>query len=604
MAFTKITNADLDSRGATTLPNVPTISAWDLKQEFDAPAKVIVAPAVNNLIDELGADTAATSLGATAPTGRTGATVQAVINDISDDLATVESQVGEAVANSHTHANKSLLDTYTQTNENIADAVSKKHEHSNKATLDTYTQTEADLSDAVSKKHSHSNKALLDTYTQTESNLRDAVDKTHAHANKATLDLIDSTAKGHYDDAYTNMHTHSNKSVLDKFGESSGQPTYNGSPIGGGGGAVNNAYKNVKVGSTTITASGEDTIEFIAGTNVTLTPDAANKTVTIISTGGGGGGSTGDMLKSVYDTDNNGIVDKAETLNDGTNALSASITELNYVDGVTSAIQTQLDGKIANPSTKSDGQVLTYDGTNQVWKAATPSSGSSDYENLSNLPKINNVLVKGEKTLANYGIAAETHTHAISDVTNLSTTLSGKQDTLQYDSAPTNGSDKMVKSGGIYTALSTKADTSSVPTKVSDLQNDSGFITGLAWSGVTDKPFSTVGNGLTVTSNALNADVQTVTVDSTGTASNTGARYQSVTINGTANEIDGTKYMEITNTSGSSFTFTNAAITASSVIDVYTDTWGDNPSSVTVSSGSCVVAFGASQTRSVRIYIR
>ena len=603
MAFTKITNADLDSRGATTLPNVPTISATALKQEFDAPAKEVVAPAVNRLIDELMANTSATSLGATAPTGRVGATVQAVMNDLSEDLAAVESEVGEAIANSHTHANKALLDTYTQSNDNIADAVSKKHEHSNKATLDTYTQTEADLADAVAKKHSHSNKALLDTYTQTESNLRDAVDKTHSHANKATLDLIDSTIKGHYDTAYSNTHTHANKTVLDKFGESSGQPTYDGNPIGGGGGAVNNAYKNIKVGTTTITASGEDTIEFVAGTNVTLTPDAANKTVTIISSGGGGG-STGDMLKSVYDTNNNGIVDKAETLNDGTSSLSASISELNYVDGVTSNIQTQLNGKIANPSSKSDGQVLTYDGTNQVWKAATPSGGSSDYESLSNLPYINSVLVKGNKTLSNYGIAAEVHNHAISDITNLSTTLDGKQNTLTFDNAPTNGSDNPVKSGGIYTALSTKADTSSVPTKVSDLQNDSGFITGASWSDVTSKPFSTVGNGLTVTSDTVAADIRTVTVDSTGTASNTGARYQRVNINGTGNEINGTKYMEITSTSGSSYTFTNSAITSSSVIDVYTDTWGDNPSNVTVSSGTCTVTFGASKTRSVRIYIK
>lgn len=48
-----------------------------------------------------------------------------------------------------------------------------------------------------------------------------------------------------------------------------------------GGGGVSNAYKNVKVGATTITASGEDTIEFEAGTNITLTPDSGNKKVII-----------------------------------------------------------------------------------------------------------------------------------------------------------------------------------------------------------------------------------------------------------------------------------------------------------------------------------
>lgn len=38
----------------------------------------------------------------------------------------------------------------------------KAHEHANKALLDTYTQTEADLADAVAKKHEHANATVLD----------------------------------------------------------------------------------------------------------------------------------------------------------------------------------------------------------------------------------------------------------------------------------------------------------------------------------------------------------------------------------------------------------------------------------------------------------
>lgn len=44
----------------------------------------------------------------------------------------------------------------------IAGLNTASHTHSNKALLDTYTQTEADLADAVSKKHEHSNKTELD----------------------------------------------------------------------------------------------------------------------------------------------------------------------------------------------------------------------------------------------------------------------------------------------------------------------------------------------------------------------------------------------------------------------------------------------------------
>ena len=52
-------------------------------------------------------------------------------------------------------------------------------------------------------------------------------------------------------------------------------------------------------------------------------------------------GSTldGDMKKAVYDTDNDGIIDKAKTL-DG---LNASLTELNYLVGTTSNLQAQLN---------------------------------------------------------------------------------------------------------------------------------------------------------------------------------------------------------------------------------------------------------------------
>ena len=54
-------------------------------------------------------------------------------------------------------------------------------------------------------------------------------------------------------------------------------------------GEVNqNAFSNVKVGETTIAATAKtDTLELVAGTNVTLTPDSTNKTVTITGEAGG-----------------------------------------------------------------------------------------------------------------------------------------------------------------------------------------------------------------------------------------------------------------------------------------------------------------------------
>lgn len=50
--------------------------------------------------------------------------------------ANLQSQVTTLQASSHTHTNKTLLDTYNQTNVDISDAVAKKHNHANQTILD------------------------------------------------------------------------------------------------------------------------------------------------------------------------------------------------------------------------------------------------------------------------------------------------------------------------------------------------------------------------------------------------------------------------------------------------------------------------------------
>lgn len=50
-----------------------------------------------------------------------------------------------------------------------------------------------------------------------------------------------------------------------------------------------NAFSNITVGSTTIAADAKsDTLTLVAGTNITLTPDATNDKITIAATGGSG----------------------------------------------------------------------------------------------------------------------------------------------------------------------------------------------------------------------------------------------------------------------------------------------------------------------------
>lgn len=63
--------------------------------------------------------------------------------------AAMDSRVDALEADIHTHANKELLDTYDQTNDNIKDAVAKKHSHANADVLDGITAEKVSAWDAA-----------------------------------------------------------------------------------------------------------------------------------------------------------------------------------------------------------------------------------------------------------------------------------------------------------------------------------------------------------------------------------------------------------------------------------------------------------------------
>ena len=97
-------------------------------------------------------------------------------------------------------------------------------------------------------------------------------------------------------------------------------------------------------------------------------------------------------------------------------------------------------------------------------------SGTSNYNDLSNKPSINNVTLTGNKTASALGLQPEitgdvkissdnvddTGATNLFVTSNEKSTWSGKQDALTFDDAPTENSNNPVKSGGIYTALSGK----------------------------------------------------------------------------------------------------------------------------------------------------
>lgn len=96
------------------------------------------------------------SVNVTVPTGALASKNKVAESDLESALAT---KINAAA----TDANLELAKGRISQNESDIDALqADTHTHGNKTLLDTYTQTEANLADAVSKKHSHTNKTVLD----------------------------------------------------------------------------------------------------------------------------------------------------------------------------------------------------------------------------------------------------------------------------------------------------------------------------------------------------------------------------------------------------------------------------------------------------------
>lgn len=116
-----------------------------------------------------------------------------------------------------------------------------------------------------------------------------------------------------------------------------------------------NAFSNVKIGTTTVAADSKtDTLEIAAGSNITITPDATNDKITIAATNttyGAAGASLG-LVKSGGDVT---ISDGVITVNDDSHNHTIS-----NVDG----LQTALDGKSATTHTHN------YAGSSSVGGAA------------------------------------------------------------------------------------------------------------------------------------------------------------------------------------------------------------------------------------------
>ena len=163
---------------------------------------------------------------------------------------------------------------------------------------------------------------------------------------------------------------------------------------GGGGGNVNEAFKTISVaGQSDIVADGaEDSITFVAGSNITITTDANNDEITINASGGGGGGGTdlNSLSAGAIDVaaDSFGFIDandsnasKKESIVDFVTAIAGTnVTASNGVLSVAAPGNTYTNSDVdthLNISGASANQFLQWSGSDYQWAAASGGGGGS-----------------------------------------------------------------------------------------------------------------------------------------------------------------------------------------------------------------------------------
>ena len=135
------------------------IADWISSHKTDATAMNSAIVALEAIVDGIGGD----GEKATVVEYVTDAIAALKIGDYAKaaDLTALAGRVTTLEGKSHEHANKALLDTYTQTEVDLADAVAKKHEHSNKTVLDGITAEKVTAWDKVSEKVNYADLATI-----------------------------------------------------------------------------------------------------------------------------------------------------------------------------------------------------------------------------------------------------------------------------------------------------------------------------------------------------------------------------------------------------------------------------------------------------------
>ena len=334
MAYSEITAADLLNKGVEGLPDTPGLTAAQMQQKFDEIAKDVIVPKFNAVVQKLNDPSGADDTQVTDPTTETA-------GSLNDALGNIETENAANTLARHTHDNKATLDDIDATVKAAYDRLV--------TLLGTITGIQSVLSSSTAELPDA--KAVADAIAtvQTEVSLNTAA--RHTHVNKATLDDITALVKQGYDDLVTLLtgiagiettltnsndkiprsdavytavdnlsaivaantaarHTHANKATLD---------------------AIDSTTKSAYDGLVTL-LTGITTVVNTVTDNTTYIP-TCHAIVDYVSSLGGG-----DMLKSVYDTNNDGTVDAADYATTAGSATTATTaTSATTADSATTA---------------------------------------------------------------------------------------------------------------------------------------------------------------------------------------------------------------------------------------------------------------------------
>lgn len=203
------------------------------------------------------------------------------------------------------------------------------------------------------------NADIVDVLNESIATKANASDLT-SHTSNTTAHIT-ATERTNWNDANSKKHTHSNKSILDNTTASyttSDKTKLDG--IATGAEVNQNAFSNVVVGSTTISADSKTDSLTLAGSNVTLTPDATNDKVTIgitkanVTSALGYTPPTTNTTYGVATSSSLGLVKSGTDITvDSSGNVSVNDDSHNHTISNVDGLQTALDGKASSSHTHS-----------------------------------------------------------------------------------------------------------------------------------------------------------------------------------------------------------------------------------------------------------